>query len=77
MIHTLKHLAYTLKIDVTEFEKIIGKIDDYYYEDKKPKLKDGKPRLNKNGEIIDSDAPSPGKKAELIRLIDKYMNLKN
>jgi len=33
--------------------------------------------LNKNGEIIDSDAPSPGKKAELIRLIDKYMNLKN
>lgn len=51
MIHTLKHLAYTLKIDVTEFEKIIGKIDDYYYESKEPKLKDGKPRLNKNGEI--------------------------
>jgi thiol-disulfide isomerase/thioredoxin len=30
--------------------------------------------INKDGEIIDSDAPSPGKKTELISLIDKYLN---
>ena len=30
--------------------------------------------INKNGEIIDSDAPSPGNKTELTSLIDKYLN---
>ncbi len=32
--------------------------------------------INKNGEIIDSDAPSPGDKSELTGLIDKYLNEK-
>lgn len=30
--------------------------------------------INKDGEIIDSDAPSPSNKTELISLIDKYLN---
>ena len=30
--------------------------------------------INKEGEIIDSDAPSPGKNNELINLIGKYLN---
>lgn len=77
MINTLKHLAYTLKVDVTEFEKIIGKIDDYYYEDKKPKLKDGKPRLNKNGEIeYRIIYPSKGRLKEIQKRINTNI-LKN
>ena len=77
MIHTLKHLAYTLKIDVTEFEKIIGKIDDYYYESKEPKLKDGKPRLNKNGEIeYRIIHPSKGRLKEIQKRINTNI-LKN
>jgi len=51
MINTLQHLAYTLKVNITEFDKIINNIDKYYYEDKEPKLKDGKPKINKKGEI--------------------------
>jgi thiol-disulfide isomerase/thioredoxin len=30
--------------------------------------------INKDGQIIDSNAPSPGNKTELISLIDKYLN---
>jgi thiol-disulfide isomerase/thioredoxin len=31
--------------------------------------------INKNGEIIDSDAPSPGNETELTSLIDNYLDL--
>lgn len=71
MISTLKHLAYLLKIKPIEFETIIAKIDDYYYEDKEPKYKNGKPRLNKNGEIIyRTFHPSKGRLKEIQQRIN-------
>ncbi len=77
MINTLKHLAYTLNINITEFEKIISNIDDYYYESKEPKLKDGKPRLNKNGEIeYRIIHPSKGRLKGIQKKINKNI-LKN
>lgn len=74
MINTIKHLASTLNVDVSEFKKIIDKIDDYYYESKEPKLKDGKPRLNKKGEIeYRIIHPSKGRLKEIQKKINKFI----
>lgn len=49
MIQTLKHLAFTLKVPVEEFQMIISNIDYYYYEKTEFKYgKDGTPKI-KNG----------------------------
>ncbi len=49
MISTLKHLAFTLKVELSELEYIINNIDDFYYEKKEIKLNNkGLPKL-KNG----------------------------
>lgn len=51
MINTAKHLAYELKVELSEIEGIIRNIDKFYYEKVEIKLdKEGKPKL-KNGKI--------------------------
>ena len=48
MINTLPHLAYELKIEVSEINKIIANIDKFYYEVVEIKKdKNGIPKLKK------------------------------
>lgn len=50
MINTIKHLAFTLKVDPEELDKICDHIDRYYYEKIELKFKkDGTPKLDKFG----------------------------
>ncbi|MFM7023098.1 MAG: hypothetical protein ACKOXB_08980 [Flavobacteriales bacterium] len=72
MISTLKHLAYTLKIEVEEFDNIINRIDDFYYEKKEPKKKNGKPRLLADGSIeYRIIHPSKGRLKEIQKRINR------
>lgn len=51
MINTIKHLAYTLKVEPLELKNIIASIDNFYYEKVEIKLdKNGTPKT-KNGRI--------------------------
>lgn len=51
MIRTLKHLAYVLKVDLSEINSIIANIDKFYYEKRKVKTKDDGTPKTKNGVI--------------------------
>lgn len=51
MINTLKHLAFVLKADLSEFENILSQLDKYYYQKVEVKTdKNGAPKL-KNGVV--------------------------
>lgn len=49
MINTLRHLAFTLKCDTKEIDYIIDNIENFYYEDSREKIIDGKVKIDKHG----------------------------
>lgn len=73
MIKTSKHLAYELKVELTEIDHIINNIDNFYYQKENIKKKDnGEPKL-KNG-IIQKRVLNPSIKR--LKVIQKRL-LKN
>lgn len=49
MIHTVKHLCYTIKIRETLLTFLLNKVDNFYYESKSDKMKYGKPQPGPDG----------------------------
>src|SRR4051812_17150375 len=48
MIKTLKHLAYTLKVELSEIDMILSNVDKFYYEKIEVKKdKNGLPKIKK------------------------------
>lgn len=73
MIKTKKHLAFELKVDITEIDYIISNIDSFYYQKETVKYKeDGNPKT-KNG-IIQKRVLNPSIKR--LKVIQKRL-LKN
>lgn len=79
MIESKKHLLSLLKLDKAELENLLSRLDDYYYESKKPKRdKKGSVRTDSDGNILYRVLyPSTGK-LKLIqarikdRILDKH-----
>ena len=78
MINTLKHLAYTLKVEIVEFEKILDNIDNYYYKKEEEKYdKKGNLIYDKNGlPVLRVMYPSIGRLKEIQSRILKNILLK-
>jgi len=72
-IKTIKHLNYVLGCNTNELEKILSNIDKYYYEKREIKYdKNGKPRLDKNGNIeVRIITPSKGELKSLQKIIHR------
>jgi len=70
MIKTCKHLAYELKVELSEIDHIIDNIDNFYYQKENIKMKDnGEPKI-KNG-IIQKRVLNPSIKR--LKVIQKRL----